>query len=146
MNTIWLMVHVSLWNSINRRNSFRKWALWWSVPVPRPPGDFPYTNFACGQDLDFLYSNVWGRSWWNLPFSKHAITFALIFETNFWGAILMTRSIFKGYNHVTYDIFKRKLWGRSRWNDLFSKNKITWPLIFQTEFIRASHVWLQTFA
>ena len=58
--------------------------------------------------------------------------------------------------------------GRSWWNDRFSSYEITWPLIFQrefmggdlddmiyfqntwllifqTEFIRASYVWLQTF-
>ena len=29
-----------------------------SVPVFRPPGDFPYPNFARGRDLDFLYTNV----------------------------------------------------------------------------------------
>ena len=42
--------------SINGRNSYRKGTLWWSVPVPWPPGDFPYTNFG-GRDLDFPCTN-----------------------------------------------------------------------------------------
>ena len=35
------------------------------VPVPRPPGDFPYTDFARGRDLDLFYTNIWGRSYEN---------------------------------------------------------------------------------
>ena len=31
--------------------------------------------------------------------------------------------------------FKRNFWGRSWWNDRFSKSKITWPLIFSRNFL-----------
>ena len=64
-----------------------------------------------------------GRSWRNHKISNNTITWLWYFRTKFLGAIVMKLSIFKEYNHVTYDILKRNLWGRSWRNDRFQNVK-----------------------
>ena len=85
------------------------------------------------------------------------------------GAILTKCYIFEVYNHMTYEFLNeisggdrdeiidfQRVESRDLWYfqtefmgcdlDEMIDFQITWPLILQTEFIRARYVWLQTFA
>ena len=57
MIIIWLLVHISN-VPLDQCSIFRyEMSTMVPVPVPRPPGDFPYTNLARNRDVDFLFTN-----------------------------------------------------------------------------------------
>ena len=80
--------------------------------------------------------NFWEWSWWNDRFSKSKSRALWYVERNVWGAILMKRPIFEGYNHVRFDILNEMSEGRSWLKDRFSKFKFTCALILQTKCLR----------